>query len=60
MASTLSIVWARLIHDLGIYEHEFTLDEVMPHRQYTADGETVEEQEERLRTEIAGAPGPQL
>ena len=61
MASTLSIIWARLVHDFGLYEHEFTLDEVIPHRQFNADGESTEEREERLHTEIAGATGgPQL
>lgn len=61
MASTLSIVWARLVHDLGLYEHEFTLEEVVARHQYPTEGESEEEREERLHTEIGGASGgPQL
>lgn len=60
MASTLSIIWARLLHDLGRYEHEFTLDEVLHHHPFAPEGETPEEREERLRTEVAGGIGPQL
>jgi|GEM_PF-4429864 len=52
MASTLSIVWARLVHDLGRYEHEFTLEEVLHQRPFSTAGETPEEEEERLHTEI--------
>jgi hypothetical protein len=56
MASTLSIIWERIIRDLTLYEHEFTIEEVS-RRQFTRDEETPEEREERLHTEIAGAEG---
>ena len=56
MAGTLGLIWAKLVRDLTLYEHEFTIEEIM-HRQFAHDGETPEEREERLHTEIAGAEG---
>jgi len=61
MASAMSIVWAKLVHDLGIYEHEVTIEEVTHHHQFEDGTETPEEAEVRLHTDIAGASdGPQL
>ncbi|HYE23320.1 MAG TPA: hypothetical protein VEA92_02615 [Candidatus Paceibacterota bacterium] len=54
MASTLSIIWARLIHDLGLYEHEFTVEEIIRHHEFGVEDETPEEQQERLHTEVGG------
>ena len=56
MAGTLSLIWAKLVHDLTLYEHEFTIEEVRG-RQFNDGVETPEEREERLHTEIAGAEG---
>jgi len=60
MIGAIGIVWRKLVHDLGLYEHEFTIEEVT--RNQFKDGyETPEEREERLHTEIAGAPAsPEL
>ena len=61
MASAMSIVWSKLIHDLGIYEHEVTIEEVTHNHQFENGTETPEETEERLHTDIAGASeGSQL
>jgi len=61
MASALSIVWSKLVHDLGLYEHEFTVREVAHYHEFETDTETPEEAEERLHTDVAGSfDGPQL
>ena len=49
---SLGIIWSKLIHDLTLYEHEFTIDEVR-HSQFK-EHETPEDREERLHTETAG------
>jgi len=60
MANALGIVWAKLIHDLTLYEREFTLRDVQHVHFSRPEEETPEEREERLRTEIAGGSAETL
>lgn len=53
MASALNIIWSRLMHDLTLYDHRITTEELV-HHQFKDENESPEEREERLHTEIAG------
>jgi len=60
MAGALSLIWGRIIHDLTLYEHEFSIEEVGHSQFRPPEEETPEEREERLHTEVAGEAGPTL
>ncbi len=60
MASALGIVWAKLLHDLTLYEREFTLRDMQHAHSHSPEEETPEEREERLHTEVAGGPAETL
>lgn len=59
MASALSIIWGKLIHDLTLYEREVH-PQILGASTFHNEEESEEAREERLQMEIAGAPGSQL
>lgn len=59
MASALSIIWGKLIHDLTLYEREVH-PQILGASTFHNEDEPEEAREDRLQKEIAGAPGPQL
>lgn len=59
MVGALQIVWSKLVHDLTLYEHEVH-PQVLGNYKFSGEPEPEEAREERLHTETAGAPGPQM
>lgn len=53
--SSFGIILNKIVHDLTLYEHEVTIEELR--REHTRENETPEERKQRLHTEIAGEQG---
>lgn len=53
MASALSIIWGKIIHDLTLYEREIRPGEIS-YEQFRPGAEPREVREERLHSEPAG------
>lgn len=53
MASALSIIWSKIIHDLTLYEREIYPGEIS-YDQFSRGNETAATREERLHAEPVG------